>query len=170
MFQGYNKPSKRQIFGPSATGGTWADTQGSRKLYMTGEGLGSFFSSIFRKIVPLASKAVKKVMPVAKKIASSNIVQETGRQLLDSGVDAMTNVAVNAISGDKSVGESVSEELTNARQEISSALKKANQKRKASTEKDSETAKKRKTASKRKAVKKGKKKSFRRSVFDDDDD
>ena len=174
MFRGYNKPAKSQIFGPSATGGTWADAQENRQLYMTGEGLGSFFGSIFRKIIPAASKAIKKVLPAAtntvKKIAGSKIVQETGKQLMDSGVNAMANVAANAISGEKSVGESMSEELTNARKEISNALKKANQERKASeTEDDDVVPVKRKLKGKRKPTKKSKRKRVQLSVFDDDD-
>ena len=166
MFQGYNKPSKSQIFGPSATGGTWADTD-DRRLYMSGEGLGSFFGSLFRKIVPLASKAAKTILPAAKKIAGSKIVRETGQQLLDSGVDAIANVAANAISGEKNIGESMSEELGNARKEISTALRKANRERKMPEEKVSGSSKKRKTRSKKKGVKKLKKKPL--SVFDDDD-
>ena len=164
MFQGYNKPAKSQIFGPSSTGGTWADTD-NRRLYMTGEGLGSFFGSLFRKIAPMASKAVKNILPAAKKIAGSKIVRETGKQLLDSGVDAMANVAANAISGEKNIGESMSEELSNARKDISTALKKANRERKLPDEKI--PAKKRKTKNKRKTIKKFKRKNF--SVFDDDD-
>ena len=177
MFRGYNKPTKSQIFGPSATGGTWADAQDNRQLYMTGEGLGSLFGSIFRKIIPMASKVMKKVLPAAtntaKKIAGSKIVQETGKQLMDSGVNAMANVAANAIGGEKSVGDSMSEELTNARKEISNALRKANQQRKVSDTEDDEVTRpsvKRKLKGKRKSTKKSKRKRVQLSVFDDDDD
>ena len=115
--------------------------------------------------MPFASKAVKNIVPAAKKIAGSKIVRETGKQLLDSGVDAMANVAANAISGEKSVGDSMSEELTNARKEISTALKKANRERKLPDEKVSGSSKKKKKKGKRKISKKSRK----QSVFDDDD-
>ena len=59
MFRGYNKPRKSDIFGPSSTGGTFSDAR-QRELYQEGEGLGSILSSIFRKVVPFATKAVKK--------------------------------------------------------------------------------------------------------------
>ena len=93
MFNGSNRPTKNQIFGPSNVGGTLADSR-ERQLYMTGEGLGSFFGSLFRKIIPAATKTIKK-------IAGSKIVKDTGKQLLNSGVDALTNVAADAISGEK---------------------------------------------------------------------
>ena len=38
MFRGYNKPSRQNIFGPSAIGGTWANAR-QNALYMRGEGL-----------------------------------------------------------------------------------------------------------------------------------
>ena len=81
----------------------------------------------------------------------------------------MVAAAANAISGEKSVGESMSDELSNARKQISSALKKANQQRKLPVE-VSGSAKKRKAKGKRKTLKKGKRNTVRRSVFDDDDD
>ena len=61
MFRGYNKPRKSDIFGPSSTGGTINDAR-QRQLYQEGEGFGSILSSIFRKIVPFAKKAVKAAL------------------------------------------------------------------------------------------------------------
>ena len=184
MFRGYNKPSRQNIFGPSAIGGTWANARQNAlymrgeglpfndyrqdTLYMRGEGLGSIFGSIFRRIVPLATKAVKKV-------ASSKILREAGKQVLDTGVSAAANVAANAISGDKTVGEAASEELQNARKEIGNAIRNANLKRKIEDDDDDEEEF---TSSRKKKIKKRRKKSvvstkrkrFRHSVFDDDDD
>ena len=164
MFNGFNKPTKNQIFGPSSTGGMLADAR-ERQLYMRGEGLGSFFGSLFRRIIPAATRTIKS-------IANSKIVRDTGKQLIDSGINAATNVAVDAISGEKSVGDSISNELANARKDISEALKKANKKRKVdvtSDEEDSRTSNKRKKRIKKRANTKSKKKRIRHSVFDDDD-
>ena len=164
MFRGYNTPRKSQIFGPSATGGTLPDAV-ERDLYMTGEGLGSFFSSIIRKILPAAAN-------VAKKVAGSKVLRETGKQLLDSGVNAATNVAIDAISGQKPVDESAADELSKARGEIANALKNANKKRQLeNSEYNAGSAvKKKKTAKKKKKLQKYKKKRISKSVFDDDDD
>ena len=173
MFRGYNKPSRQNIFGPSANGGTlYMRGEGlpfnhqHADLFMRGEGLGSLFGSIFRRIAPLATKAIKKV-------ASSKILREAGKQVLDTGVSAAANVAANAISGDKTVGEAASEELQNARKEIGNAIRNANLKRKIDDVDDEEL----KTSSKKKIKKRRKKsvvstkrKQFRHSVFDDDDD
>lgn len=181
MFRGYNKPSRQNIFGPSSTGGTWADSRQHSlymrgeglpwsdhrqdALYMRGEGLGSMFGSIFRKIIPLASKAVKK-------IASSKILRETGKQVLDTGVNALTNVAANTISGDKSAKEAITDELQNARNEIGNAIRTANLKRK-NDDDDIEievTPNKRKNKKSRiKSSGKNRRKPIRRSVFDDDE-
>ena len=184
MFRGYNKPSRQNIFGPSAIGGTWANARQNAlymrgeglpfndhrqdALYMRGEGLGSIFGSIFRRIVPLAAKAVKKV-------ASSKILREAGKQVLDTGVSAAANVAANAISGDKTVGEAASEELQNARKEIGNAIRNANLKRKIEDDDDDEeefTSSRKKKIKKRrkKSVVSTKRKQFRHSVFDDDND
>lgn len=181
MFRGYNKPSRQNIFGPSGTGGTWADSRQHSlymrgeglpwsdhrqdALYMHGEGLGSMFGSIFRKIIPLASKAVKK-------IASSKVLRETGKQVLDSGVNALANVAANTISGEKSAKEAISDELQNARNEIGNAIRTANLKRKNDDDDEIEvTPAKRKNIKIRiKSSKRNRRKPIRRSVFDDDDE
>ena len=76
MFRGYNRPKKSDIFCPSSIGGTFNDV-GRRQIYQEGEGIGSFFSSIFRNTVPFATKAVKK-------IASSGLARETGKALKES--------------------------------------------------------------------------------------
>ena len=161
MFRGYNKPRKSQIFGPSATGGTLSDAD-ERELYMTGEGLGSFFSSIFRKILPAAAN-------VAKKVAGSKVLRETGKQLLDSGVNAATNVAIDAISGQKPVNESAANELSKARNEIANALKNANKKRQMENSDDDEERSVKKRKPVKKKFQKYKKKRNPKSVFDDDD-
>ena len=122
MFRGYNRPRKSDIFGPSSIGGRFSDSR-ERQLYQQGEGFGSFISSIFKKIIPAAAKTVKK-------IAGSRIVKDTSKQLADSAITGLTNVASDVIAGDKTLGESFSDNLSNARKEISSAIKTSNRKRK----------------------------------------
>ena len=183
MFRGFNKPSRQRIFGPSnSEGGSWADSRrGSlymrgeglpwnehRNTYMRGEGLGSMFGSIFRKIIPFASKAVKK-------IASSQIVKDVGKQALDTSVNALTNVAANTISGEKGAGEAISDELQNARKEIGAAIRKSSLKRKKYDEEvdlspPKSRRKKNKNVRKKAVTRKIKRKTFRKSVFDSDDD
>ena len=72
------KISPHHIFGPSRTGGNPQLYQrGEGQLYQQGEGLGSVFSSIF-----------SKVMPLVKRVANSNVVKATGKKLLNSASDA----------------------------------------------------------------------------------
>ena len=162
MFQGNNRPKRSDIFGPSRTGGAINDIR-DRQLFQNGEGIGSFFSSLLGKILPTAARTVKN-------IASSKIVRDTGKQLLDSTITGLTNVAVDSIAGNKSVSESASDELQKARKEISTALKKANMSRRSEALNESlpsESKKKKKT--KKKATLRYKRKQKRLSVFDEDD-
>ena len=121
MFRGYKKPRKSDIFGPSSTGWTSSDTR-QRELYQEGEGLGSILSSIFRKVAPFATKAVKK-------IAGSSIVKDTGKALTESAVTGLTNVAADIIGADRTFEESFSDQLSNARKNISTAIKASSIKR-----------------------------------------
>ena len=159
MFRGYNKPRKTDIFGPSATGGRFSNSR-ERQLYQEGEGFGSFISSLFKKIVPIASKTIKK-------IAGSKIVKDTGKQLADSAITGLTNVASDLVSGDKTLDESFSEQLSTARRDIATAIKESNRKRKKSEEdEDLRTKGNRKKKGKGRTV--SKKRKVKRSVFDDD--
>ena len=151
MFRGYNKPRKSDIFGPSSTGGAFSDAR-QRQLYQEGEGLGSILSSIFRNVAPLATKAVKK-------IAGSSIVKDTGKALTESAITGLTNVAADVIGGDKTLEESFSDQLSNARKNISTAIKASSRKR------GNESVK---TTVKSKRKKNKKKKKIKGSIFDDD--
>ena len=176
MFRGSNKPTRRQIFGPSATGGGWSDRRQdslymrgeglgslpwadvrSDPLYMRGEGFGKIFSSIFRKIVPAASKTIKK-------IAGSSVVRAAGKQAMDSGINALVNVAADTLGGEKNAAQAASDEIQNARTEIASAIRTANSKRK-----QAQAAPVKKKRRKKSAVKVQKRKT-KRTAFDDDDD
>ena len=111
----------------------------------------------------------QKTTKTVKNIAGSKIVKDTGKQLLDSTITGLTNVAADTISGSKTINESLSDELKNARSEISTALKKANKSRKfeAADEIPSPKPKKRKKARKKTAVKY--KRRTKQSIFDEDD-
>ena len=152
MFRGYNRPRKSDIFGPSSTGGAINHAR-QRELYQEGEGIGSFFSSIFRKLIPFATKA-------AKTVAGSSLAKETGKALKESAITGLTNVAADVIGGDKTFEESVSNNLSKAREDISTAIK-------ASRKRGSDNVK---TKVKTKGSKKRKKRSIRSSLFDDDYD
>ena len=152
MFRGYNRPRKSDIFGPSSTGGAINHAR-QRELYQVGEGIGSFFSSIFRKLIPFATKA-------AKTVAGSSLAKETGKALKESAITGLTNVAADVIGGDKTFEESVSNNLSKAREDISTAIK-------ASRKRGSDNVK---TKVKTKGSKKRKKRSIRSSLFDDDYD
>ena len=115
MFRGNNRPRQSDIFGPSSTGGAINHAR-QRQLYQEGEGIGSFFGSIFRKLIPFATKA-------AKTVAGSSLVKETGKVLKDSAIQGLTNVAADVIGGGKTFEESASENLAKAREDISTAIK-----------------------------------------------
>ena len=115
MLRGFNRPRKSDIFGPSSTGGSMRHVR-QRELYQEGEGIGSFFSSIFKKLMPFATKAVKTV-------AGSSLAKETGKALKDTAVSGLTNMAADVIGGNKTIQESAAENLMKAREDISSAIK-----------------------------------------------
>ena len=147
MLRGYNRPRKIDIFGPSNTGGSMRHVR-QRELYQEGEGIGSFFSSIFRKLMPFATKAVKTV-------AGSSIAKETAQAVKDSAISGLTNMASDVIGGNKNFQESAAENLTKARQDIATALKASKRKNV-------------KAKVKAKGNKKRKKTRMRYSVFDDE--
>ena len=149
MLRGYNRPRKIDIFGPSNTGGSMRHVR-QRELYQEGEGIGSFFSSIFRKLMPFATKAVKTV-------AGSSIAKETAQAVKDSAISGLTNMASDVIGGNKNFQESAAENLTKARQDIATALKASKRKNV-------------KAKVKAKGNKKRKKTRMRYSVFDDEYD
>ena len=101
-----------------------------------------------------------------KNIAGSKIAKNAGRQLADSAITGLTNVASDVIAGDKTLNESFSDELSNARKEISTAIKKSNRKR-ARDQPIKTSANKKKRSRTKTALKR---KKMRRSVFDDDYD
>ena len=119
--------SPHHIFGPSSAGGhTTLFQQGEGlndlKLFQTGEGLGNIFSSLFRKIMPAAGRTIKK-------IASSKIVKEGGKQLLHSAINVAANVAADALDGNKPVKESLDDNLNAAKKSIASSIRNSNKRK-----------------------------------------
>ena len=90
-------------------------------LYQNGSGFGSFLGSMFKKIIPMAGKAVKK-------IATSNIVKEGAKELLSTAGNTATNVISDIIEGNDPK-ESLNENLNIARKQIASSIRNANKRR-----------------------------------------
>merc|ERR1712051_982735 len=66
--------------------------------------------------MPFATKAVKTV-------GGSSIAKETAQAVRDSTISGLTNMAADVIGGNKTFQESAAENLTKARQDISTAIK-----------------------------------------------
>ena len=156
MLRGYNRPRKSDIFGPSSTGGR-INHAGQRDVYQEGEGIGSFFSSIFRKLIPFVTKT-------AKNVAGSSLVKGTGQALQDSAVSGLTNVAADLIGGKKNLNESVSENISQARENIASAIKASSGRKRPSS--DNVKAKVKAKGRKKRKIRRIK----QSSIFDDDDE
>ena len=156
MLRSYNRPRKSDIFGPSSTGGR-INHAGQRDVYQEGEGIGSFFSSIFRKLIPFVTKT-------AKNVAGSSLVKGTGQALQDSAVSGLTNVAADLIGGKKNLNESVSENISRARENIASAIKASSGRKRPSS--DNVKAKVKAKGRKKRKIRRIK----QSSIFDDDDE
>ena len=155
MLRGYNRPRKSDIFGPSSTGGR-INHAGQRDVYQEGEGIGSFFSSIFRKLIPFVTKT-------AKTVAGSSLVKGTGQALQDSAVSGLTNVAADLIGGKKNLNESVSENMSEVRKNIASAIKASSGRKRPSS--DNVKAKVKAKGRKKRKIRRIK----QSSIFDDDE-
>ena len=155
MLRGYNRPRKSDIFGPSSTGGR-INHAGQRDVYQEGEGIGSFFSSIFRKLIPFVTKT-------AKTVAGSSLVKGAGQALQDSAVSGLTNVAADLIGGKKNLNESVSENMSEARKNIASAIKASSGRKRPSS--DNVKAKVKAKGRKKRKIRRIK----QSSIFDDDE-
>ena len=92
-----------------------------RDLYQNGSGFGSFLGSLFKKIIPAAGKAVKK-------IATSSIVKQGAKELLNTAGNTATNVISDIIEGNDPK-ESLNENLNVARKQIASSIRNANKRR-----------------------------------------
>ena len=92
-------------------------------------------------------------------MAGSSLAQETGKALKESAISGLTNMAADVIGGNKTFQESASENLSKAREDISTAIK-ANRKRGSGNV----------AAKVKNKGKKRKKKKIRSSIFDDEYD
>ena len=116
------KPRTHRIFGPKIRRPTWYSSPVQR-----GEGLGSFFAKMGRKLIPLAKKAIPLVSRGIEKVAKSKTAQEIGRSLLERGTDAAAELASNVILGNPNA-DSLSlaqERLQSARADIAKLIREA---------------------------------------------
>ena len=116
--------SPHHIFGPSSAGGHSSLFQNGKglhdlELYQAGEGLGNIFSSIFRKIIPVAGRTIKK-------IASSKLAKQGGKKLLNSAINVATHVAADVLDGKKPMKESLDDNLNLAKKSIASSIRNTN--------------------------------------------
>ena len=118
-----------------------------RDLYQNGTGFGSFLGSMFKKIIPMAGKAVKK-------IASSSIVREGAKELLNTAGNTATNVISDIIEG-SDPKKTLNENLNIARKQIASSVRNATKRKLELADENHQKKKstKRKPKSKRKNVK-----------------
>jgi hypothetical protein len=83
-----------------------------------GMGLGSFFGSLARKIMPVFGRAASTAWKGIKHVASTDAAKDLGKRLLDDGIDG-----VGDIIGGRAADETIAEKLENARREISATIK-----------------------------------------------
>ena len=117
------KPWQR---GHGIQGGLWKS-----RPYHRGHGIGSFIAKMTKKFIPLAGKFAKKSV---KAIKNSDTLKKVGKTILDTGVEALADVAANSLdpNNTNSVAQNAQLRLDEARQDIANILrnKKSGNKRK----------------------------------------
>ena len=116
MYQGQNR-----IFGPPGSANNFRQlyqngsgiNSNHLQLYQNGAGFGSFLGSMFRRVVPIAKRA-------ARKLASSDLVKKG----ISSAGDVATNVVSDIIEGDVDISDSLKNNIGIARKEIAKSLRK----------------------------------------------
>ena len=107
-------------------GGLWHS-----RPFHRGDGIGNFLGKMTRKFLPLASRFAKKSM---KAIKNSDTLKKVGKTILDTGVEALADVAANSLdpNNTNSVAQNAQLRLDEARQDIANILrnKKSGNKRK----------------------------------------
>ena len=105
--------SKRvRLFGPSPN-----------RPYLTGpyvqkgSGWASIFGKLARKVLPAASRGVKKLL-------KSDLVKDVGNVLVQQGVTAATDVVSNLIEGKENPLEEAKDRLQETRKEIANIIRK----------------------------------------------
>jgi hypothetical protein len=86
--------------------------------YQRGRGLGALFGGLLRGFAPLARLGLN----AGKKLLQSNVVKNIGTTLLDSGKQALTNIAADYLEG-KDTSLTAQDELDQAKKRIASTLR-----------------------------------------------
>ena len=119
----FGNTKTHRIFGPKIRRPSWHSVPVQR-----GEGLGSFFAKMGRRLLPLAKKAVPLVSKGIKKITESKTAQDIGKSLMERGADAAAEIASNIVLGSGSNTDSLSlaqERLAAARADIAKIIRQA---------------------------------------------
>ena len=99
-------------------GGLWRS-----KPFHRGDGIASFLGKMTRKFLLMAGKLAKKSI---KAIKNSDTLKEVGKTILDTGVEALADVAANSLDLDNknSVTQNAQLRLDEARKDIADILRK----------------------------------------------
>lgn len=97
----------------------------SGDFYQTGRGFGSTFRGLMNNLAPYASKGVS----IGKRILESDLLKNLSSEAVRTGKDAITNIALDVLTGEKTLAESGKEEIDDVKKKISSALKNYKEKR-----------------------------------------
>ena len=94
-------------------GGLWRG-----KPFHRGDGIGSFIAKMTKKFMPLAKKSFKA-------IKNSSTLKNVGKTILDTGVEALVDVAANSLdpANTNSVAENAQLRLDEARKDIADILR-----------------------------------------------
>ena len=98
-------------------GGLWRS-----KPFHRGDGIASFLGKMTRKFLPMAGKLAKKSI---KAIKNSDTLKEVVKTILDTGVEALADVAANSLDPDNknSVAQNAQLRLDEARKDIANILR-----------------------------------------------
>ena len=98
-------------------GGLWRS-----RPFHRGDGIGNFLGKMTRKFLPLAGRFAKKSF---KAIKNSDTLKKVGKTILDSGVEAIADVAANSLdpNNTNSVAKNAQLRLDEARQDIANILR-----------------------------------------------
>lgn len=98
-------------------GGLWQS-----RPFHRGDGFGNFLGRMTKKFLPLAGKFAKKSI---KAIKNSDTLKKVGKTILDSGVEALADVAASSLdpTNNNSVAENAQLRLDQARKDIADIIR-----------------------------------------------
>ena len=98
-------------------GGLWQS-----RPFHRGDGFGNFLGRMTKKFLPLAGKFAKKSI---KAIKNSDTLKKVGKTILDSGVEALADVASSSLdpTNNNSVAENAQLRLDQARKDIADIIR-----------------------------------------------